>query len=217
MVNNEDVGVFDINDGGDIDEGEDDVEDLLPTMNQIVKSKHKDIEEIISFLDEIIKPSLYNFVAHSTSYEDENDNGDDDVDDGAAALGLGAFVNFTNCRVSYPAFRVNVTSVWIDPYPFPLRQLKDIKITAETNHNITEGDLVVNTFSVPLVLNPQHIEFPLCANPAVTKCPVTAGPMVMNIPVLIFGADYYVFNQTMCVTFRYLVRDPEYNTDILAA
>lgn len=67
MVNNEDVGVFDINDGGDIDEGEDDVEDLLPTMNQIVKSKHKDIEEIISFLDEIIKPSLYNFIAHSTS------------------------------------------------------------------------------------------------------------------------------------------------------
>ena len=67
MVNNEDVGVFDINDGGDIDEGEDDVEDLLPTMNQIVKIKHKDIEEIISFLDEIIKPSLYNFIAHSTS------------------------------------------------------------------------------------------------------------------------------------------------------
>nr|VDD55571.1 unnamed protein product [Brassica oleracea] len=61
------------------------------------------------------------------------------------ALGLGAFVNFTNCRVSYPALRVNVTSVWIDPYPFPLRQLKDIKITAETNHNITERDLVVNT------------------------------------------------------------------------
>ncbi|KAL0661479.1 hypothetical protein Bca4012_098316 [Brassica carinata] len=54
MVNNEDVSVFHINDGIDIDEGEDDVEDLLTTMNQILKRKHKDIEEIISFLDEII-------------------------------------------------------------------------------------------------------------------------------------------------------------------
>jgi len=52
MVNNEDVSVFHINDGIDIDEGEDDVEDLLTTMNQILKRKHKD--KIISFLDEIM-------------------------------------------------------------------------------------------------------------------------------------------------------------------
>ncbi|KAH0915525.1 hypothetical protein HID58_029971, partial [Brassica napus] len=118
------------------------------------------------------------------------------------ALGLGTFVNFTNCRVSYPYRRVNVTKLLIDPYPLPLREINRIKITAETSKH----------------------------DPTVTTCPVTPGPMVINIPVVINGADHYVreyfaeilmienlANQTMCVTFRYLVRDPWYNTDILAA
>uniref|UniRef100_M4D1J1 MD-2-related lipid-recognition domain-containing protein n=1 Tax=Brassica campestris TaxID=3711 RepID=M4D1J1_BRACM len=147
-----------------------------------------------------------------------------------AALGLGTFVNFTNCRVSYPYRRVNVTSIWIDPYPLPLREINRIKITAETNYNITLGKMILNTFSVPLVLNPVHDEFHLCRDHTVTTCPVTAGPMVINIPVVINGADHYVreyfaeillieelINQTMCVTFRYLVRDPEFSTGILAA
>ncbi|CAN7133004.1 unnamed protein product, partial [Brassica rapa subsp. narinosa] len=78
-----------------------------------------------------------------------------------AALGLGTFVNFTNCRVSYPYRRVNVTKLLIDPYPLPLREINRIKITAETtDYNITEGRMILNTFSVPLVLNSVHDEFP---------------------------------------------------------
>ncbi|KAL0650974.1 hypothetical protein Bca4012_093665 [Brassica carinata] len=61
---------------------------------------------------------------------------------------LGAFVNFTNCRVSKPNRRVNVTSISIDPYPLPLSRLTYFTITAETNFNrpvrFTVADAAVN-------------------------------------------------------------------------
>ncbi|CAG7898542.1 unnamed protein product [Brassica rapa] len=140
---------------------------------------------------------------------------------------LGASVNFTNCRVSYPERRVKVTNVSITPYPLLLRRNAYITLTTETNFIITGGEMRINTFSVPLVLNPTCNEFPLCRS-IVATCPGTLGPMVITIPIDIYGYDYYIreyfaeilvheiFNQTMCVTFRYLVRDPEFSTGIVA-
>ncbi|KAL0754513.1 hypothetical protein Bca101_092181 [Brassica carinata] len=90
---------------------------------------------------------------------------------------LGAFVNFTNCRVSKPNRRVNVTSISIDPYPLPLSRLTYFTITAETSKQ----------FSVPLVLNPVHLTYPLC--PFVKACPVTAGPTVIKLDFVNSGAD----------------------------
>ncbi|CAF2107569.1 unnamed protein product, partial [Brassica napus] len=111
--------------------------------------------------------------------------------------------------VSKPNRRVNVTSISIDPYPLPLSRLTYFTITAETSKqpNITEGEIVFNTFSVPLVLNPVHLTYPLC--PFVKACPVTAGPTVIKLDFVNSGADDLRIDtnifQTMCVTFRYLV------------
>ncbi|KAH0863530.1 hypothetical protein HID58_080741, partial [Brassica napus] len=91
---------------------------------------------------------------------------------------LGAFVNFTNCRVSKPNRRVNVTSISIDPYPLPLSRLTYFTITAETT-----GPTVIK------------LDF------------VNSGADDLRIKEY-FGEirmfeDTNIF-QTMCVTFRYL-------------
>ncbi|KAL0698246.1 hypothetical protein Bca4012_054368 [Brassica carinata] len=135
----------------------------------------------------------------------------------SSTAALGAFVNFTNCAVANSERRVNVTSVRINPYPLGLGDAgATFTITATTAFNIAATDMVLNTFSYPLVLNTVRKTYSLCN---VTACPVTPGPVVFVLPIFIPRSGYRLtkqseyfaavrmpgtgINDIMCVTFRY--------------
>ncbi|CAN7072101.1 unnamed protein product [Brassica oleracea var. botrytis] len=127
---------------------------------------------------------------------------------------LGAFVNFTNCAVMKSERRVNVTSVRINPYPLGLGDAgATFTITADTTFNVTARNIVLDTHSVPLMLNRVRKNYSLCN---VTACPVTPGPIVFVFPIFIPRSSYIYFeywaairmhetglNQIMCVSFKY--------------
>ncbi|KAF3529659.1 hypothetical protein DY000_02038746 [Brassica cretica] len=103
---------------------------------------------------------------------------------------LGAFVNFTNCAVTKSERLVNVTSVRINPYPLGLGDAgATFTITADTTFNVTARNIVLDTHSVPLMLNREflYILTPQSEYWAAIRMHETG------------------LNQIMCVSFKYLI------------